>query len=96
MSHKTGRISWRKRGVREWEGDTGGYGRLLIQAAKVNEPNSNFRFYLMTAPFMGDPTVMSNHTSLDNAKQAAEEYVGRLVRHKEDYDKRNSFWDYKP
>lgn len=94
MAHKSGRISWTKRGAREWEGDTGGYGRLLIQGAKVNEPNTNFRYYLMAASYFGDPTVMSNHTSLDNAKRAAEEYIGRLVRHKEDYDKRNSHWNY--
>ena len=71
------RVRWTRKAPREWDGDTGGWGRLRITAARPDQRRA-MRFYLMDVPFMGDPTVMGDYDSLQSAKDGAEKFIERL------------------
>ena len=69
-------ITWTTLGTRrDWDGDTGGYGRVRIQRGGKGIKK---RYYLMSLPWFGSPTVLSVHMSLDEAKDAAETFVEKL------------------
>lgn len=64
---------WERRRNNEWESGTGGYGKLLIQKSSKAK-----RFYLLTSPFLGNGVVLSDHSSLKEAKDAGEAFAKKL------------------
>jgi hypothetical protein len=66
---------WESDGRNQWKSGTGGYGMLAIQKS-----NKSKRFYLMTKPFLGNGLVLSDHATLQEAKDAGEAFAKRLQK----------------